>query len=187
MLLLSSHRPLRRSLLLICAFATPAFAQSNPAGSAPRTGTAYAQRLWDEVSKYLMKAANDAPEAMYAYKPVSEVRSFGEMLDHVAASQNGYCREAMGEKAVGGGARTGAKTRAEVIEALRQSNELCARAYGQTEEATSLPAYDGDKRSRLYVLLENAMHDNEHYGNIVTYLRLNHMVPPSSQVSAGTR
>ena len=134
-----------------------------------------------------MKAANDAPDSVYAYKPTSEVRSFGETLDHVAASQNGYCRVALGEKPVGGGAGTGAKTRAEVIEALRQSNELCARAYGQTEEATSRAAYEGDKRSRLYVLLENAMHDNEHYGNIVTYLRLNHMVPPSSQPSPGKR
>ena len=41
----------------------------------------------------------------------------------------------------------------------------------------------GQQRSRLFVLLENAMHDNEHYGNIVTYMRLNKMVPPSSRPS----
>ena len=37
------------------------------------------------------------------------------------------------------------------------------------------------RRTRLYLLLENATHNNEHYGNIFTYLRLNGIVPPSSQ------
>ena len=41
----------------------------------------------------------------------------------------------------------------------------------------------GEQRSRLFVLLENATHDSEHYGNIVTYMRLNKMVPPSSRPS----
>jgi hypothetical protein len=29
--------------------------------------------------------------------------------------------------------------------------------------------------------MDNATHDWEHYGNIVTYLRIKGMVPPSSQ------
>jgi uncharacterized damage-inducible protein DinB len=133
------------------------------------------------VSTYLTKAAADAPEALYSYKPTTDVRSYGEVLDHVAASQNGYCRVALGDKPTGSAAGTGAKTKAEVVAALSASNEICTRAYAQTETEAALPAYEGDKRSRLYLLLENAMHDNEHYGNIVTYLRLNHLVPPSSQ------
>ena len=55
------------------------------------------------------------------------------------------------------------------------------RAYGQSEEEAARPAYGGGRASRLHVLLENAMHDKEHYGNIVTYLRLRGLVPPTSQ------
>jgi len=170
---------LRRSITLLFLIATPLLSQTT-AGS-QRSATAYARSLWREVSDYLVKAATDAPDSVFRYRPTPDVRTFGETLDHVAASQNGYCRMALGEKPTGGGNGTGAKTKAQFIAALRASNDVCERAYAQTDAETALPAYDGDKQSRLYTLLENAMHDNEHYGNIVTYLRLNHMVPPSSQ------
>ena len=39
----------------------------------------------------------------------------------------------------------------------------------------------GQQHSRFYTLIANASHDGEHYGNIVTYMRLNKMVPPSSR------
>jgi uncharacterized damage-inducible protein DinB len=171
---------LRQSLLLLSALAAPALAQTD-AAVPRRSETDNARLLWQQVRSNLARAADDAPATMYDYKPTPEVRSFGETLDHVAASQNVYCHMALGEKSLGGGARTGAKTKAEVVEALRASNELCARAYAQADEVTALPAYGGTKDSRRYVLLENALHDGEHYGNIVTYLRLNHIVPPSSQ------
>jgi uncharacterized damage-inducible protein DinB len=172
---------LGRSLALLAILSTPALAQGAAPPALGRSSTDYARALWREVSTYLIKAAADAPESLFAYKPTPEVRSFGETLDHVAASQNGYCHLALGQKTSRGGAGTGAKTKSEVVAALRASNEFCERAYAQADSEAALPAYDGDKRSRLYMLFENAMHDNEHYGNIVTYLRLNHLVPPSSQ------
>lgn len=171
---------LTRSLALISTFACVAHAQAASPRPSPSSAL-YAQTLWREVSTYLMKAAADAPDSVFGYRPTPDVRTFGETLDHVAASQNGYCHLAFGEKPSGGGNGTGAKTKREVIEALRASNTLCERAYAQSDSALAGPAYDGDKRSRLYMLFENATHDNEHYGNIVTYLRLNHLVPPSSQ------
>jgi uncharacterized damage-inducible protein DinB len=176
---------LMRSLILLSIVAAPAFAQTTSPAAAPlRSNTDAARMLWQEVRSNLAKAADDAPESIHDYKPSPDVRSFGETLDHVAASQNGYCRMALGEKPTGGGAGTGAKSKADVVEALRASNDVCARAYAQTDESTALPAYDGGRNSRLHVLLVNVMHDSEHYGNIVTYLRLNGLVPPSSQPSA---
>src|SRR5947207_11261306 len=124
---------LRRSLAVLSIIAAPALAQDTGATSPQRSATAYARGLWKEVSDYLIKAAADAPDSVFRYKPTPDVRSFGETLDHVAASQNGYCHLALGEKPVGGGAGTGAKTRAEIVAALRASNELCAHAYAQTD------------------------------------------------------
>ena len=171
---------LRLSIGLLI-IAGPALAQGIPPAPPDRSATRYARILWQEVSTYLIRAAADAPDSLFGYRPTPDVRSFGGQLDHVAASQNAYCRVALGEKSTGGSDGTGAKTKAEVLMALRASNELCAHAYAQNDSQAALPAYAGDKRSRLYQLLENATHNNQHYGNIVTYLRLNHIVPPSSQ------
>ena len=174
---------LTRSLALVVIFANVVSAQSAPPRPS-RSSAAYAQTLWREVSTYLTQAAIETPDSVFRFKPAPDVRTFGEMLDHVAASQNGYCRMAFGERPTGGGNGTGASSKPEIIEALRASNALCERAYAQTDSALARPAYEGDKRSRLYQLFENATHDNEHYGNIVTYLRINHLVPPSSQPAA---
>ena len=71
-------------------------------------------------------------------------------------------------------------------EALQASNDNCRRAYAQGDaDAAGKVDVFGQKQSRLYVLMINATHDNEHYGNIVTYLRMNGMVPPSSRPRGG--
>jgi uncharacterized damage-inducible protein DinB len=90
---------------------------------------------------------------------------------------------ALGEKVPDENAVT-ARTKAELIEALRQSTRDCARAYAQTDAAASATIdVFGTPHSRLYALIYNAAHDAEHYGNLITYLRMNGMVPPSSQPS----
>ena len=165
-------------LLFICA--VPVVAQ-NPQSPMARSNVEFARRAWRTVQANLVRAAELAPDSVFAFKPTPEVRSFAETLDHVAASERGYCEMALGEQPAGGGAGTGARTKAEVIAALEISKELCERAYAQSEEDAALPAFGGGRATRLHVLLENAMHDGEHHGNIVTYLRLNGLVPPSSQ------
>lgn len=174
---------LRRCLLLIAFGAAPALAQDTPATPrAPmRSNVEYARGAWQEVQGNLLQAAKDAPDSVFAFRPAADVRSFGETLDHVAASQHGYCLMALGERPAGGGAGTGASTRAAVMAALEASNAVCERAYGQSEEDAALPAFGSGRASRLHVLLTNALHDGEHYGNVVTYLRLHGIVPPSSR------
>ena len=171
---------LRLAFLTIAFGAAPALGQEAPT-AAPRSNVEFALRAWREVHGHLVQAATSAPDSLFAYSPVPAVRSFGGTLDHVAASERGYCEMALGERPSGGGAGTGARTKAEVLAALRAAAEVCERAYGQSEEDAARPAYGGGRASRLHVLLENAMHDKEHYGNIVTYLRLRGLVPPTSQ------
>jgi len=173
---------LRRAFLLLAIGAVPALGQGAP--SAPmRSNVEYARGMWQEVNSNLLQSANDAPDSLFAFRPSPGVRSFGETLDHVAASQLGYCLMALGEQPAGGGAGTGATTRAEVIAALERSAAVCERAYGQTAEEVEQRAYGAGRSSRLHVLLTNALHDGEHYGNIVTYLRLHGLVPPSSRAA----
>src|SRR6266508_1109323 len=72
--------------------------------------------------------------------------------------------------------------KAALITALRTSTDLCTRAYAQSDAATTaMTKLFGEDRTRFAALLRNTVHDGEHYGNIVTYLRIKGMVPPSSQ------
>ena len=94
-----------------------------------------------------------------------------------------FCSIALGEKPSAEDAVESRKLGKDaLIAALKKSNEDCARAYAQ-DDAAAAGWVDlfGSQRSRLFTLIENAAHDNEHYGNLVTYLRMNGMVPPSSQ------
>jgi uncharacterized damage-inducible protein DinB len=170
---------LKRLAILITLSAMPALAQSPAANQ----NVANARMLWEEVSRYIAQSAADVPESLYGYKPTPEVRSFGEILGHVAGSETMFCAIALGEKPPAEDAvERAAKTKAALMAALKTASAYCARAYKQTDAATT-PMVDlfGEQRSRLYVLLANATHDNEHYGNIVTYMRLNKLVPPSSK------
>jgi uncharacterized damage-inducible protein DinB len=171
---------LRHAMVLTILIAAPASGQA-PAAPASRSNVEFARRTWREVRGYLVQAAIAAPDSVFGFKPAPQVRSFAETLDHIAASERGYCQMALAERPSAGGAGTGAKTKSEVLAALQSAGETCERAYGQGEEAAALVAYGGGRSSRLQVLLENVMHDYEHYGNVVTYLRLNGIVPPSSQ------
>jgi uncharacterized damage-inducible protein DinB len=170
------------SFLLLVAVASPALAQ--PAATAGASSPAADVRAqWRTMSGYVLQSAIDVPEDKYSFKPTPQVRSFGELFAHVAGAQSMFCALALGDKPPREDAVT-ARTKAELVEALRQSNRNCERAYAQSDAAVS-GSVDlfGQQQSRLYALMINATHDAEHYGNLITYMRMNGMVPPSSRPS----
>jgi uncharacterized damage-inducible protein DinB len=162
------------------AGAAPAVAQT---GAPPTSAVATSRMLWEQLSGWITAAAAELPESTYAFRPTPEVRSFGQLVGHVAGAQYLICGAAMGEaprKEDDIEKTTTAK--ADLLAALKASNEHCAKAYAQTDKAAQGPTkLFGENRTKLYALMLNATHDGEHYGNIVTYLRLNGIVPPSSR------
>lgn len=184
---------LKRCLFILSAAALPAMAQkaATPAtqkSASPSANVEIARSLWRGVSGYITQAASDVPENLYTFKPTPEVRSFGELIGHIAGSQKSFCATAMGEKPPAEDeVEKSAKTKAALVQALKESNDYCARAYQQTDaSAAGMVELFGEQRSKLYTLHENATHDSEHYGNIVTYMRINKMVPPSSRPRSGS-
>ena len=173
----------RIALLLTLLCAAPLSAQTP--GDPPATNFAVAAsgNAWNSVANYLQKAAEQFPDSEYDFKPTPEVRSFGELIGHVAGSQQMFCAAALGEPQPAEDAvEKSTKSKADLVAALRKSSEYCKRAYSQTDlQAQGKVAMFGQQMSKLDVLMINATHDNEHYGNIVTYMRLKGMVPPSSQ------
>ncbi|MCC7342322.1 MAG: DinB family protein [Bryobacterales bacterium] len=130
----------------------------------------------------VIKAAEAMPEADFSFKPVATVRSFGEIAGHVADAQYVFCGAAKGEQKAGPGAEK-MKSKAEIVAALKSAKSYCDTAYGMLTDANAGDAmkFMRGERARIGVLEFNTVHTYEHYGNLVTYMRIKGLVPPSSQ------
>ncbi len=152
-------------------------------GAATSPAVSTARMLWEPIIGYITAAAEEVPESTYTFKPTPEVRSFGQLIGHLAGAQYMICAAALGDSPRReNDIEKSRKGKAELVAALKASTEYCGRAYAQTDKAAQGKVkLFGQDRTRLYALGVNATHDAEHYGNIVTYLRMNGMIPPSSR------
>ncbi|MGO9094896.1 MAG: DinB family protein [Bryobacteraceae bacterium] len=158
----------------------PLAGQTQPAAPANPL-TADARDAWSFVKTMVLRAAEKMPEENYAFKPVPEVRSFGELIGHILGAQNGLCAT------VKGVARPNIQldkaTKADLIAALKESDAFCDATFaGLTDAQAAEPVtLYGKSRTRLTGFYMLSFHGAEHYGNIVTYMRLKGLVPPSSE------
>jgi uncharacterized damage-inducible protein DinB len=176
---------MRRILLVLFGFAGPAAAQQQmTSAAAPNAAVNTAKTVWMVPRSFVLRALEQVPDSLLAFKPTPAVRSLGQLFAHIADGEHLFCSLALGEPAPNpfdGNEKT-KKTKAELQQALQESLAHCERAYAQTDAAAQTPAeFFGQKQNRLFLLTMNGAHDYEHYGNIVTYLRLKGLTPPSSQ------
>lgn len=170
-------------LLVLCA--TSGAAQQTVSAPSPNPSFAVGTTkfMWEAMTNFIAKAAEQMPEADYSFRPTPDVRSFGQLIGHVAGAQRLICAAALGEK---GGSEDDIEktttTKAGLLAALKASSDYCQRAYAQSDAASEgATTLFGSPSTRLRALVLNATHNSEHYGNIVTYMRIKGMVPPSSQ------
>ena len=168
-------------LLTAMLLTTPVFDQTaTPAGNPT---VASIRGTMDLVKGYLTKAAAQVPEDQYAFKPTPDVRSMGELFAHVADANFGICGAAGSEKPPMTGIEKSKKTKAEITQALAESFTFCEKVFAGITDARAnevVKFFLPGTNTRLGVLAFNAAHDFEHYGNVVTYMRMKGMVPPSS-------
>jgi len=161
--------------LVALTAAVPAASQSAPDGY---------RLMHDIVKGHVTKSAEMVSEANYSFKPTPEVRSFGQMFGHIANANFMICSAASGlaNPAAGSNAEQ-LKTKAEIQKAVVDSFAFCDKAWDAVTAAKAGEPVElfGMKHTRASALSFNAAHDWEHYGNLVTYMRLKGMVPPSSQ------
>ena len=162
-------------------WAQPPAAAADP-GNMTRFSKAVKAR-YDSIKRDIVEAAEAVPDAEYTFRPTAQVRTFAQLFGHIADAQNFFCGIAGGsnpeysdanEKAAG--------SKAEVVKALKESMEKCDAVYSSTTAANALELVKAGKGDALrgMMLIDNVSHDNEHYGNIVTYMRLKGHVPPST-------
>ena len=162
------------------AAAQPPAANTNPISQAIRES-------WEGAKRNLKESAEQMPEADYSFKPTDSVRTFGQIIAHVAGASYVYCSAARGEKTPHeeGDFEKTATTKAAIIKALNDSNAYCDTAFAaltdrSAAEMVPMP-FGGKDAGRASPLIRNIGHLNEHYGNLVTYFRIKGMVPPSSK------
>jgi uncharacterized damage-inducible protein DinB len=137
--------------------------------------------LFETVKGYIIASAEQMPEDRYGYRPTPEVRTFGQIVGHVAMTQYWFCNAATGQTQEPGNFEE-LTAKADLVAAITQAFDYCAGAYAMND-AMAMEEVDlwGETGTRVWVLTYNATHAWEHYGNLVTYMRANGMVPPSSQ------
>lgn len=171
--------------LALTAFClAPAAARANhklPQGQTTATKPAKAPtpsetllRAWSNVSKRLIDMAEDFPQDKYDFRPTPEVRSFGQVLLHIAGSNYFYMSRVRGTKGADEDLPADKyKTKAEIVGALKKSFADGAELIKQTGDAGVM--------NNFGTWLQAVEHSGEHYGQLVVYFRLNGIVPPSSR------
>jgi hypothetical protein len=119
-----------------------------------------------ELSDWIVKSAELIPADKYTYQPVKTVRTVGQQIAHIIDGQNYYCGRAAGQKVEWSDAtEKGATDKATLLPRLRQSMQTCAALHAGAIRAP---------------LVANLGHGSLHYGNLVTYMRMLGLKPPSS-------
>jgi uncharacterized damage-inducible protein DinB len=166
-----------------------AFAQSD-AQKPPETPktpdnplSTFTKFAYGRMKNILLRSAEKTPEENYSFKPTDTVRSFGQIVGHVADAQYLFCSIALGEKNPAPKIEQTKTSKADLIAALKDAFAYCDKAYdGMTDaSATEMVKLFGNDAPKLGVLTVNNMHNMEHYGNLVTYMRLKNIVPPTSE------
>jgi uncharacterized damage-inducible protein DinB len=130
-----------------------------------------------------VKTAEKVPDAIWTFRPTPEVRTFAQIMGHVIDSSLGICGAGAGEKAVPVNAEKTLSTKAQLSKALGDAMAFCDKVIAGMDDKKAMEAtkFLGGPSTRGMVIAFNTAHNFEHYGNLVTYMRINKIVPPSSE------
>lgn len=123
---------------------------------------------FNEVNGWVTKAAEMVPADKYNYRPVDSVRTFGQLIAHITDSYNYFCAQGVGNKVEWSEAvEKGGTDKDTVLPKLKEAVGRCNAAYSSAN-------------AQLRPLFSNVGHTSLHYGNMITYMRMLGLKPPSS-------
>ena len=181
------------SLAVALSAGLSAQAAQQPAGRGgpPPTLIAEVQTMFNALKTNITKAADQFPEDKYDWSPTPEVRTWGGLLSHLTDDNNGSCWALAGDAAAPARLDSNGKPtdagkglkKADIVKLLGESFARCDKAFTVVTEANMMERQGS--RSRIGALIYDTQHISEHYGNIVTYMRLQGLVPPSTAARTG--
>lgn len=170
-------------ILVLASMAVLVSAGLSSAQSNPFSGEI--KKDYHAVRDYFIRAAEKMPAEKYGFKPSADVRSFGQQIAHVADDQYNLCAPAKNEvrKAAYTEIENTLSSKAELVPALRAAFAYCDAAYDALTDGSGAELVQTNKsgRTKFGMLNWNLWHTWEHYGNIVVYLRMQGLVPPTSE------
>jgi len=176
------RRTITLTAVLFIASATSAIAQhaDHKASSDAANGIS---ALYQMVKGNIVAAADQMPEDKYAFQATKEVRTFGQLVGHITDAQNFFCAQIAGAPKQYAVVAEKLATKAELVGALKASFTACDAVIARVTDADLVKPLTifGNATNVAGAMTFLTSHNWEHYGNIVTYMRLNSMVPPSSQ------
>lgn len=165
---------------LIAALLTTISWSQNPSENPQLAST---KAFYVIVRTNVLKSADKMPEDKYGFRPTDEVRTYGQMLAHIADAQFFLCGTAKEGVSSNRGIEKSATTKAAIVKGLMDGFAYCDAVYAELTDASSaaMVPFFNQQRTKLSLLAFNTAHTFEHYGNLVTYMRMNKIVPPSSE------
>jgi len=168
------------ALLLACTIVVPA---QTPMKTAVKD---WAEQ-WKMAAEQLLGVAETMPADKYEYQPVKEVGAFGEQIKHATLAMKVLLANAEGKTLNTTelfAALEKLKTKEEIIAELHKTMEagaaVVAHVAGKNDGAAVESQFFG-KTTRRFLLMQAIAHNNNHYGQLVFYLRLNGLTPPGSR------
>ena len=154
----------------------------------PTTATSTAiLESWQVARLNITESAELMNEMAPGFQPTDAVRTFSQMLTHIAGANYIFCSAAKGEESPHSeeSFEDVVTEPDEIRRVLEESMAYCDAAYEAATDASLAEMieqpFSGDPGPRAAALICNVGHLNEHYGNLVTYFRVNDLVPPSSR------
>jgi len=160
-----------------------ALALSSPLAVSAQTVTSSLNGLFGITKDNILASARMLDEDLYSFRPVDEVRSMGELFAHIAGAQYTFCSAAIGESSPSSeNFEESRTTKASIVEALEGGFAYCDEVFANMTDADGMKSmsFFGGGNTTFGILAFNSAHNYEHYGNLVTYMRLNGITPPSS-------
>ena len=167
--------------LMFCLVLTSAagFAQDAPANPLVATSKA----IYAMAKTNILRSADKFTDELWSFQPTKDIRTAGQLFAHIADGQYEFCGVAAEGKPVMKDNEKTLKTKAEIVAALKEAFAYCDATYAKMTDANAAEtaAFFGMKITKLGAMDFNITHTMEHYGNLVTYMRLKGIVPPSSE------
>jgi uncharacterized damage-inducible protein DinB len=180
--------------ILMTATAHAALSQETPKPAAPLPPSpqqqanplsAHNKFAYGIMKLVLLRSAEKMPEESYGFRPTEAVRTYGQIVGHLADAQYTFCSAALGEKnpALELRIEKSKTAKADLVNALKDAFAYCDRAYDALTDAQAAQVVNlmGRDTPKLIALMGNNLHSAEHYGNLVTYMRMKNIVPPTSE------
>ena len=171
------------AIFALLLLAGSAAAQTTPAPTKSPVSTALRDILPGR-QKNTVAAVEAMPADKFNYQPSADQRTFGQLLVHMAETNDLLCSKAAGVPAprVEEGKNTDSKDK--LVAALKASFDFCSSALAEMDDSKmgeTTEGFGGKQVTRAWISLTLAGAWADHYAEVAMYLRLNGMLPPTGK------